>query len=270
MSAIELLPDRRHSVVMSRHATTARTTRVAYNCCRNRHCPKCQGPARAQWLADREADLLPVPYFHVVFTVPAASRGHRSTRTRRWSTTILFKAAAETLKTIAADPGTSGGETRRHRGYSIPGGRHLTHHPHVHCLVPGGGLSRRRPRWIASRPSFFLAIQRALAPLPPTVPRAAAGGVRRQAIALLRRSQRRSPIPAAFADASRRPLRADRLGRLCQASPSARLRRSSPISAATPTASPSPTAASLPSTTTTSPSAGATTVRQRRDQDHEA
>jgi hypothetical protein len=131
-------------------------TRVAYNSCRNRHCPKCQGLARAEWLADRQADLLEVPYFHVVFTVPAQVAA-MAFQNKAVVYAILFQAAAETLRTIAADP--------RHLGAEIgfiailhTWGQTLTHHPHLHCVVPGGGLSPDGTRWIACRPSFFLPV----------------------------------------------------------------------------------------------------------------
>src|SRR5271168_1775640 len=114
-------------------------TRQAYNSCRNRHCPKCQGSARAEWLAERQAELLPVPYSHVVFTLPAAA-AEIAFQNKAAVYAILFKAVAETLSTIAADP--------RHLGAEIgfvtvlhTWGQNLQHHPHVHCLVPGGGLS---------------------------------------------------------------------------------------------------------------------------------
>lgn len=138
--------------------------RIAYNSCRNRHCPKCQGLARAEWLAARQAELLPVPYFHVVFTVsaPAAEIAFQNKATVY---TLLFRAAAEALITIAADP--------RHLGAEIgvvavlhSWGQTLQHHPHVHCVVPGGGLSPACPgqrsegtRWIACRPGFFLPVR---------------------------------------------------------------------------------------------------------------
>lgn len=133
------------------------TTRIAYNSCRNRHCPKCQGLARAKWLAERQAELLPVPYFHVVFTLPApvaAIAFHNKAAVYA----ILFRAAAETLITIAADP--------RHLGAGIgvtavlhTWGQTLTHHPHVHCIVPGGGPSLDGARWVACRPGFFLPVR---------------------------------------------------------------------------------------------------------------
>ena len=131
--------------------------RIAYNSCRNRHCPKCQGLARAEWLADRQAELLPVPYFHVVFTVPTAVAAIAFQNKARVYA-ILFRAAAETLRTIAADP--------RHLGAEIglvavlhSWGQNLLHHPHVHCLVPGGGLSPDGTRWISCRPGFFLPVR---------------------------------------------------------------------------------------------------------------
>lgn len=137
--------------------TACGVIRVAYNSCRNRHCPKCQGLARAEWLADRQAELLPVPYFHVVFTVPAAA-GAIAFQNKAAVYAILFRAAAETLRTVAADP--------RHLGAEIgtvavlhSWGQALQHHPHVHCLVPGGGLSADGTRWIACRPGFFLPVR---------------------------------------------------------------------------------------------------------------
>ena len=132
-------------------------TRIAYNSCRNRHCPKCQGLARAQWLADRQAELLPVPYFHVVFTLPAPL-GEIAFQNKAVVYAILFRAAAETLATIAADP--------RHLGAQLgmtmvlhTWGQTLQHHPHVHCVVPGGGLSLDGTRWVACRPGFFLPVR---------------------------------------------------------------------------------------------------------------
>src|ERR1700680_2666411 len=131
--------------------------RIAYNSCRNRHCPKCQGAARAAWLAERQAELLPVPYFHVVFTLPAAA-AEIAFQKKEAVTAILFRAAAETLSTIAADP--------RHLGAEIgfvavlhTWGQNLQHHPHVHCLVPGGGLSLDGARWVSCRPGFFLPVR---------------------------------------------------------------------------------------------------------------
>lgn len=130
-------------------------SRVAYNSCRNRHCPKCQSAAREQWLADRQADLLPVSYFHVVFTVPAevAAIAYQN---KRQVYGILFDAVAATLKAIGADPRHLGGEL----GFIAilhTWGQTLTHHPHIHCLVPGGALSTDG-RWCACRPRFFLPI----------------------------------------------------------------------------------------------------------------
>jgi hypothetical protein len=131
--------------------------RIAYNSCRNRHCPKCQAIAAKQWLADREAELLPVPYYHVVFTLPAAI-GDIAYQNKAVVYDILFKAAAETLITIAADP--------NHLGARIgltavlhTWGSALTHHPHVHIIVPGGGISPDGERWIACRPGFFLPVR---------------------------------------------------------------------------------------------------------------
>jgi hypothetical protein len=132
-------------------------THIAYNSCRNRHCPKCQGAAAKEWLADREAELLPVPYYHVVFTLPAAI-ADIAYQNKHVIYDILFKAAAETLITIAADP--------KHLGARIgftavlhTWGSALTHHPHVHMIVPGGGISLDGERWLSCRPGFFLPVR---------------------------------------------------------------------------------------------------------------
>ena len=130
-------------------------SRAAYNSCRNRHCPKCQTATREQWLADRQADLLPVPYFHVVFTVPAEA-AEIAFHNKAVVYAILFDAVAATLKTLAADPQHLGGEI----GFLAilhTWGQALTHHPHIHCLVPGGALVDGE-RWLACRPRFFLPI----------------------------------------------------------------------------------------------------------------
>ncbi len=130
---------------------------ILYNSCRNRHCPKCRATARAKWLAERQAELLPVPYFHVVFTLPQQI-GRLAIQNPRRIYSILFQAASETLLTIAADP--------RHLGASIgflavlhTWGQNLNLHPHLHCVVPGGGFSPDGSRWIACRKSFFLPVR---------------------------------------------------------------------------------------------------------------
>ena len=132
-------------------------TRIAYNSCRNRHCPKCQAAAARDWLAARQAELLPVPYYHVVFTLPSAI-ADIAYQNKRVVYDLLFKASAETLITIAADP--------RHLGAHIgitavlhTWGSAMTHHPHVHMIVPGGGISPDGDRWIACRPGFFLPVR---------------------------------------------------------------------------------------------------------------
>jgi hypothetical protein len=132
--------------------------RITYNSCRNRHCPKCQSLARAQWLEERQAELLNgVEYFHVVFTVPEpiAAIAYQN---KKALYDILFHASAETLRTIAADPQHLGAEI----GFiSIlhTWGQTLLHHPHVHCVVPGGGISPDGEHWIACRPGFFLPVR---------------------------------------------------------------------------------------------------------------
>jgi hypothetical protein len=130
--------------------------RVAYNSCRNRNCPKCQGLARAQWLEDRQAELLDVPYFHVVFTVPDQI-ATIAFQNQTVVYDILFRAASETLRTIAADPKHLGAEI----GFLAvlhTWGQNLLHHPHIHCLVPGGGIAPDGQSWVACRPGFFLPV----------------------------------------------------------------------------------------------------------------
>jgi hypothetical protein len=131
--------------------------RIAYNSCRNRHCPKCQGAAARTWLAEREADLLPVGYFHVVFTLPAEV-ADIAFQNKALIYDLLFKAASETMMVIAADP--------KHLGARIgitavlhTWGSAMTHHPHVHMIVPGGGIAPDGTRWISSRPAFLLPVR---------------------------------------------------------------------------------------------------------------
>jgi hypothetical protein len=130
---------------------------VSYNSCRNRHCPKCQGAVAREWLTARQAELLPVEYYHVVFTLPAPI-ADIAYQNKAVIYTILLKAAAETLIAIAADP--------KHLGARIgltavlhTWGSALTHHPHVHCIVPGGGLSPDGERWLSCRTGFFLPVR---------------------------------------------------------------------------------------------------------------
>ncbi|MEN8761527.1 MAG: IS91 family transposase [Thiogranum sp.] len=156
MSAIE----RCRSAALGGHVLLCQAcehTQIAYNSCRNRHCPKCQATAARRWLQARRADLLPVEYYHVVFTLPAPVRDI-AYYNKAVVYSILFKAAAETLRTIAADP--------RHLGARIGAtlvlhtwGSAMTHHPHVHGIVPGGGLSLDGERWVACRPGFFLPVR---------------------------------------------------------------------------------------------------------------
>jgi hypothetical protein len=132
-------------------------SRIAYNSCRNRHCPKCQGAAAKDWLAAREADLLPVGYFHLVFTLPAEI-APIAYQNKAVIYDLLFRTAAETLLTIAADP--------RHLGARIgftavlhSWGSAMTHHPHIHMIVPGGGISLDGARWVHCRPGFLLPVR---------------------------------------------------------------------------------------------------------------
>jgi hypothetical protein len=136
---------------------TCERGRNAYNSCRNRHCPKCQSLARAQWIERRQAELLEVEYFHVVFTLPEeiAAIAYQNKAALYH---LLFAATADTLRTIAADP--------KHLGAQIgffavlhTWGQNLMHHPHLHCVVPGGGLSPDGQRWISCRPGFFLPVR---------------------------------------------------------------------------------------------------------------
>ena len=132
-------------------------TIITYNSCRNRHCPKCQGAAANEWLADRKAEFLPVPYYHVVFTLPAPI-ADIAYQNKAVIYDILFKAAAETVLTIAADP--------KHLGARVgitavlhTWGSALTHHPHIHMIVPGGGISLDGHHWESCRPNFFLPVR---------------------------------------------------------------------------------------------------------------
>jgi len=156
MSAIE----RCRSVELGGHVLRCQAcdhTKIAYNSCRNRHCPKCQASAAKRWLEARQVDLLPVDYYHVVFTLPAPI-SDIAYYNKAVVYAILFKAASETLRLIAADP--------KHLGARIgltlvlhTWGSAMTHHPHVHGIVPGGGLSLDGQRWVACKPGFFLPVR---------------------------------------------------------------------------------------------------------------
>jgi Putative transposase/Transposase zinc-binding domain len=156
MSAIETCRTAALGGHVARCADCAYTT-IAYNSCRNRHCPKCQGAAAKEWLADRAADLLPVPYYHVVFTLPGTI-ADIAYHNKAVVYDLLFKVSAETMLTIAADP--------KHLGARIgitsvlhTWGSAMTHHPHVHMIVPGGGISPDGQRWVSCRPGFFLPVR---------------------------------------------------------------------------------------------------------------
>jgi Putative transposase/Transposase zinc-binding domain len=156
MSAIE----RCRTAALGGHVTRCEDcayTTIAYNSCRNRHCPKCQGAAARIWLAERQAELLPVPYFHVVFTLPGPI-ADIAYQNKAVVYDLLFKVSAETMLTIAADP--------KHLGARIgitsvlhTWGSALTHHPHVHMIVPGGGISLDGSQWLSCRPGFFLPVR---------------------------------------------------------------------------------------------------------------
>jgi hypothetical protein len=131
-------------------------TVIAFNSCRNRHCPKCQGSAAREWLAEREAELLPVPYFHVVYTLPAPI-ADIAYQNKALVYGILFKASAEATLRIAADPKRLGARIGI-TSVLHTWGSAMTHHPHVHMIVPGGGLSADGERWIAGRPDYLLPV----------------------------------------------------------------------------------------------------------------
>jgi Putative transposase/Transposase zinc-binding domain len=156
MSAIEQC----RSIALGGHAlrcSACAEPQIAYNSCRNRHCPKCQSSAAQRWLEARQADLLPVEYYHIVFTLPAPLSAIAYTN-KEIIYGLLFDVAAETLRTIAADP--------KHLGARIgvtlvlhTWGSALTHHPHVHGIVPGGGLALDADRWVPCKPGFFLSVR---------------------------------------------------------------------------------------------------------------
>ena len=131
--------------------------KIAYNSCRNRHCPKCQGPARARWMRAREAELLPVPYFHVVFTLPE-TLGPLALQNKTVVYDVLFRAVGETLLEVAANPKRLGARI----GFLAvlhTWGQNLMHHPHLHCVVPAGGLSKDGASWVPGREDFFLPVR---------------------------------------------------------------------------------------------------------------
>jgi hypothetical protein len=129
--------------------------RISYNSCRNRHCGKCQGPARAEWLAARQAELLPVPYFHVVFTLPPVA-AEIAFQNKQTVYGLLMRVAAEALMMLAAERlGAKLGLIAVLHTW----GQTLTHHPHVHCLVPGGGVTLDGQRWVACKPNFLLSVR---------------------------------------------------------------------------------------------------------------
>jgi len=155
MSAIE----RCRTAALGGHVVRCETcphTHIAYNSCRNRHCPKCQAAVAKEWLAAREAELLPVPYYHVVFTLPAAI-ADIAYQNKAVIYDLLLKVSAQTMITIAADPkrlGAKIGVTSVLHTW----GSAMTHHPHVHMIVPGGGLSPDGKRWISCRPKYLLPV----------------------------------------------------------------------------------------------------------------
>ena len=241
-------------------ATPARRSQIAYNSCRNRHCPKCQARAARRWLEARQADLLPVDYYHVVFTLPAPISAI-AYYNKAVIYDLLFEVAAETLRTIAADPKHLGA----HIGVTLvlhTWGSALTHHPHVHGIVPGGGLSPDGERWVACKPGFFLPV-RVLSRL-----------FRRRFLEELDQAHHSGRLQF-FGEyaATRRRARFRRLARAAARSangssmPSARSPgrpRCSPICPATPTGWRSPTSDCSHSTNVASPSVGRITAPRAR------
>ncbi len=208
-------------------------SRIAYNSCRNRHCPKCQGAAAKDWLAAREADLLPVGYFHLVFTLPAEI-APIAYQNKSAVYDLLFRTASETLLTIAADP--------KHLGARIgitavlhSWGSAMTHHPHLHMIVPGGGISLDNTHWVRCRPGFLLPVRvlsRLFRRLFLTRLADAHAAGRLVFFGEIEGLRRREAFAAHLA-----PLRR-RTGSSTPSHPSPGPRRCSPISPATPTASP--------------------------------
>jgi hypothetical protein len=156
MSAIECC----RTAALGGHLTACQDcghSHIAYNSCRNRHCPKCQGVAAKEWLAARQAELLDVDYYHLVFTLPAPI-SDIAYQNKAVIYGILFKAAAETVITIAADPKQLGARVGL-TAVLHTWGSAMIHHPHVHMIVPGGGISQDGKQWISCRPGFFLPVR---------------------------------------------------------------------------------------------------------------
>ena len=215
-------------------------TTIAYNSCRNRHCPKCQGAAAKEWLAEREAELLPVPYYHVVFTLPApiADIAYQNKA-------VIYDHPVQGLGRDAAHDRGRSQASRRPRSASppccTPGARRMTHHPHVHMIVPGGGISLDGQRWVSCRPGFFLPVRvlsRLFRRLFLEKLIAAHAG---RPPELLRRSRPARRMRKHSPPIWRRCARSN--GSSTASGRSAGPRRCWPICRATPTASPSPTAA---------------------------
>ena len=215
-------------------------TAIAFNSCRNRHCPKCQGSAAREWLAAREAELLPVPYFHCVFSLPAEIAGIAYTN-KAVIYDLLLRISAEVMTTIAADP--------QHLGARIAmtsvlhtWGSGMTHHPHVHMIVPGGGLSLDGTRWISGKAAFLLPV-RVLSAL-----------FRGRMLAALMRAHKAVFLSSAIMPCSPTSAHSPAIWLHCARAAgmsmpsvhSAGQRRCLPTSRATRIASPSPTAASWP------------------------
>ena len=232
---------------------------IAYNSCRNRHCPKCQARAARRWLEARQADLLPVEYYHVVFTLPAPISAI-AYYNKAVIYDLLFEVAAQTLRTIAADPKHLGAQV----GVTLvlhTWGSALTHHPHVHGIVPGGGLAPDGERWVACKPGFFLPV-RVLSRLFRRRFLEELHGASQRPAAVLRRVRRTRRCAGVRRNGSRRCAKWNG-----SSMPSARLpgrRRCSPICPATPTGWRSRTSACWHSTNAASPSAGRITAPRAR------
>ena len=233
---------------------------VSYNSCRNRHCPKCQSSAAKRWLDARQADLLPVEYYHVVFTLPAPI-AEIAYQNKAALYGLLFDIAAETLLRIAADP--------KHLGASIGAtlvlhtwGSALTHHPHVHGIVPGGGLAPDGKRWIACRPGFFLPVRVLSRLFRRRFLEETAAAARPGAAEVLRRARARWPTPRPSPPGWLRCASAS--GSSMPSGRSPDRRRCWPTCRATRTAWRSPTAGCSRWTSAASPSAGRTTAPRAR------
>ena len=226
---------------------------ISYNSCRNRHCPKCQTGARERWIAGRRRELLPTPYVHVVFTLPP-QLASLALQNKKVIYGVLLRASAETLLEVARNPAHLGAEIGFF-GVLHSWNQKLQLHPHVHCVVPAGGLSRDHARWIRSHPRFFLPIAVLRRVFRGKVVAALRSAFQRGQLHLAGNSHR-SPIPSSSRPGCVRS--SAKIGSSTPNHPSADPSTCCSISAAIPIASPSPTTDWFHSTTDRSPFVGAT------------